>query len=420
MQYTQMANKLSKTFIDNLKYDGKDKIYQDSSLAGFAVFVRKSGKTYIVNKRVAGKLHRVVISDISLITLTEAREKAVTIISNLVQGIDPNKKQSDSPATVPTLRECYEYFKSKKTLTDETLKSYDRQILTLLKDWLDIPLNDITKSMISDKHAKLTKDSPAQANASMRVLRSVWNYCRHSFLDDDEEPIIKEQPINILNVKKDWNPIKPKKRHVEEEYLGKFLKAVLEHIDRWSHRQAPYSNNARDIMLVFMLTGVRLNEAQTLAWSDIDLKTGKILFKDTKNGSDYPLPMGDVLWALMRHRSKFAHGSKWVFPSQIKRIDDHVKDLGGSYEVISGKAGLYITPHDLRRTFISVANRLSMNYPVLKRLLNHQDSKTSDDVTLQYIQISQREIREALNEIERVYFAEAGLIQDDIIKKLFA
>ena len=84
-----MANKLSKTYIDNLKYDGKDKIYQDSSLAGFAVFVRKSGKTYIVNKRVAGKLHRVVISDISLITLTEAREKAVTIISNLVQGIDP-------------------------------------------------------------------------------------------------------------------------------------------------------------------------------------------------------------------------------------------------------------------------------------------------------------------------------------------
>ena len=152
---------------------------------------------------------------------------------------------------------------------------------------------------------------------------------------------------------------------------------------------------------------------------DIDLKTGKILFKDTKNGSDYPLPMGDVLWELMKHRAKFAQGSKWVFPSQIKRIDDHVKDLGGSYEVISAKADLYITPHDLRRTFISVANRLSMNYPVLKRLLNHQDSKVSDDVTLQYIQISQREIREALNEIEKVYFAEAGLTQEDVISKYF-
>lgn len=60
-----------------------------------------------------------------------------------------------------------------------------------------------------------------------------------------------------------------------------------------------------------------------------------------------------------------------------------------------------------------------MNYPVLKRLLNHQDSKTSDDVTLQYIQISQREIREALNEIEKVYFNEAGMTQAEVIEKYF-
>lgn len=417
-----MKVKLTKRYVDSLPYSDKTEYHQDLELIGFAVRVGKKTKQYMVNKRINNVLQRVVISDVHLMTITEARDEAMRIMADIKQGIDPNKpKQNDTPAElpIPTLRECYEYFKSKKTLTDQTIKSYDRQILTLLKDWLDLPINDITKSMISDRHARLTKDSPAQANASMRVLRSVWSYCRHSFLDDNEEPIIKEHPVSILNVKKDWNYIAPKKRHVEEEYLGKFLKGVLEHKDKWSHRQAPYSNNARDIMLVFMLTGVRLNEAQTLAWSDIDLKAGKILFKDTKNGSDYPLPMGDVLWELMRHRKKFAQGSEWVFPSQIKKIDDHVKDLGGSYEVISGKAGLYITPHDLRRTFISVANRLSMNYPVLKRLLNHQDSKTSDDVTLQYIQISQREIREALNEIEKVYFAEAGMSQDEVIEKYF-
>ena len=81
-----MADKFTKKYIDELSYTGKDKIYQDSSLAGFAVIVRKSGKTYIVNKRVAGKLNRIVISDVSLLTLTEARERAVTIISDLVQA----------------------------------------------------------------------------------------------------------------------------------------------------------------------------------------------------------------------------------------------------------------------------------------------------------------------------------------------
>ena len=88
--------------------------------------------------------------------------------------------------------------------------------------------------------------------------------------------------------------------------------------------------------------------------------------------------------------------------------------------MISGKAGLNITPHDLRRTFISVANRLSMNYPVLKRLLNHRDAKTADDVTLQYVQISQRELRDALNEIELAYCEAISLTQDDVIKKYFS
>ena len=55
-----------------------------------------------------------------------------------------------------------------------------------------------------------------------------------------------------------------------------------------------------------------------------------------------------------------------------------------------------------------------------KRLLNHRDSKTGDDITLQYIQIGQREIRDALNEIEKTYFAEAGMTQDEVIARYYA
>lgn len=77
--------------------------------------------------------------------------------------------------------ECYDYFKAHKKLTNKTITTYDRQVLTLLEQWLDFPLNDIGKSMIVEKHQELSKASPAQANGAMRVLRSVWNYCRQSF-----------------------------------------------------------------------------------------------------------------------------------------------------------------------------------------------------------------------------------------------
>jgi integrase len=252
----------------------------------------------------------------------------------------------------------------------------------------------------------------------MRALRSVWNYCQDSFLDDDEEYIIKDQPIRILNAKNDWNKIKPRTRHVEEEYLGVYFRTLIEHRDGSSFKQASYSNNARDLLLLFMFAGVRLNEAQTLRWEDVDLDAARIVFKATKNGSDYHMPTGKILQAILSERYRLSNGERWVFPSDLKRNSDHVKDLSGSYHSISNKAGLHITPHDLRRTFGTVANGLNVTYPVLKRLLNHREAKSSDDVTLHYIQVSQRQLREALDEIEAFYCKHIGMTQDEVIKSL--
>ncbi|BBI67480.1 hypothetical protein PKHYL_16710 [Psychrobacter sp. KH172YL61] len=98
------------------------------------------------------------------------------------------EEPKDKTNNVPTLRDAYTYFKSAKTsLAKGTIDTYDGQILNKLDDWLDISLNDISKSMISDKHKEISKHSKAQANATMRALRSVWNYCRDSFLDDNED-----------------------------------------------------------------------------------------------------------------------------------------------------------------------------------------------------------------------------------------
>ena len=422
-----MKVKLTKKFIDSIDYTAKGTdIYMDDVLTGFALRVGKQSKRYTLHKRINGKLYREEVEETHLITLTEAREKASIMMANIKKGMhvydglhenleDPKDKTNN----VPTLQEAYDYFKSTKTgLAEGTITTYDRQILNKLKDWLNISLNDITKSMISDKHKEISKHSEAQANATMRALRSVWNYCRDSFLDDDEDFLIKEQPIRILNAKKDWNRVKPRTKHIEEEYLGTYIKTLLSYVDRSSHMQAPHSNNARDIMLLFMFTGVRLNEAQSLKWSDIDLKAGRIIFKDTKNGSDYHMPTSNILQALLEERWRMSSGKQWVFPSDLQASDDHIKDLSGSYKAIGNQANLYITPHDLRRTFGTVANSLNISYPVLKRLLNHREAKSSDDVTLQYIQVSQRQLRDALNSIESFYCRHAGMTQSDFIKQL--
>ena len=290
----------------------------------------------------------------------------------------------------PTLQQAYDYFKEKKhDLKPRTIQTYDRQIEGLLKDWLNTPLNDIDKTMVSDMHTKLSKSSKAQANAAMRALSSVWNYAYHSFLDDNDDPIIKDNPVRILSVKKDWNTIKPRTNYVDDDFLPQFFNAVLKFRSDDFHLGQPHSNNARDI-----------------------------LFRGTKNGSDYDMPMGDIMRAMLKQRYKVKQNSPWVFKSKIN--DGHVKDMSAEYKNISNSVGIHITPHDLRRTFISVATRLDMSYPVLKRLLNHRDAKATDETTLQYIQISQPQLRDALNAIEQYYCQSIGMTQQEVIDKFFS
>lgn len=83
------------------------------------------------------------IGDCSVMTLQEAREQAMTLISDLMQGKDPF---ADTDTPIPTLSEVYDYYTTNKPkLKKSTIDGYDRQIKIKLSDWLDTLLNDIEK-----------------------------------------------------------------------------------------------------------------------------------------------------------------------------------------------------------------------------------------------------------------------------------
>ena len=69
--------------------------------------------------------------------------------------------------------------------------------------------------------------------------------------------------------------------------------------------------------------------------------------------------------------------------------------------------------------FSTAANILGLNVITIKKLLNHRRSKSSDDVTLQYIQVSKKQMRKTMNEIEAFIFNEAGMTQNEVIEKIF-
>lgn len=407
--------KLTKTLIDSLEYSDKSVFYQDTQVNGLAVRINKTGKVFMINKRVNGDLKRIVIGDCSFVTLYQAREKAIGILADLVAGINPVAEK----VKIPTLAEAYEHYKNEKDLKLGTIKTYDRQILKKLSKWLDTPLNDIMQSDVSTKFLEISKKSPSQANATMRAFSAVWNHARLSYLNKKEEKIIKPCPVEILDAKNLWHDIKPRTRHLDEDVLGKYVKTLVDFKSEDYHLMMPHSNNARDLLILYICTGIRLEEGYSLPWSNVDLEHGTMTLDNTKNSDDLHIALGDVLVAMLRHRAKFANGSHWVFPSRVVKCDGHVTDISKQYDNIAELAGVKITPHDLRRTFSTVANILGLNVITIKKLLNHRRSKSSDDVTLQYIQVSKKQMRKTMNEIEAFIFNESGMTQNEVIEKIF-
>ena len=394
--------KLTKTFIDQLEL--MPAIYRDSDLIGFAIRVNNTYKTYIVEKKVLGRTVRSTIGLHGNLTLAQARHIARDKLALMAQGINPNevkrkiiaeeKLKLDLLKIKPTLKQAFEHYLLYKTLKPRTIKDYTMVVDNYLKDWNDITLDKISRSMIQAKHSELSQRSLAQANMAMRVFRAIYNYSVEHYRDENDQSILdQDNPINTLNAKKAWNKIRSRKTYIHQDQLPEWIKAVFEYKDRGQQLETN-----RDFLLTLVLTGFRREECESLTWSSIDLKYGRITLIDAKYREPYTLPMGDFLFTLMTKRYDQAT-NEWVFPS-AKSTTGHIVNISTVRQNINKYCGIEFSFHDLRRTFGAIAENLGYDQYTIDRLLNHINDDR--DRTRDFVQVSDRKLREAMNTIEDI------------------
>ena len=146
---------------------------------------------------------------------------------------------------------------------------------------------------------------------------------------------------------------------------------------------------SRDFLLTALFTGMRRGELTKLRWENVDLKSKVLRLPTTKNGDPLHLPLSDFLADLLSERWARNNGSPWVFPGPGK--SGHLVETKKFLLRVSAGSGVSFTLHDLRRTFITIAESLDVPYYALKRLLNH---RTNGDVTGGYIVVNAERLRE--------------------------
>ena len=153
----------------------------------------------------------------------------------------------------------------------------------------------------------------------------------------------------------------------------------------------------RDKALILFLvdTGLRRSEACWLNWIDVDIPSGVVNIRRSKNKKARSVFIGvKTRRALLRYRRTISHEDNApVFQTQT---GTRYKSSGFRQVIrrISEKSGIPFSAHDLRRTFAILSLRAGMNVLHLQRQFGH----SSLEMTRRYVQMAKDDLSEAHNE----------------------
>lgn len=396
--------KLNKTTVDNIALTEKGQvIYRDSDLIGFAVRATTKSKSYIVERRYKGELYRVIIGKTNEISALAARAKAQMLLAQIANGEyrKPEKGAPIKSAVDITVSEALQIYINRNDFKPKTIRQYNKYF-DLYLGWSNRKLFEITKNEVLEKFLTVSELSPSSANGAISLLGTIWKYI-HVIYSTDDKPILKSNPVDVIQVTKGWNKIERRERHLHKDIIHKYYNAVLNYQDELNLENTARSNTHRDIILFTMYTGCRRQEVCGLRWTDINFKNGTVLFRDTKNGTDHLFPIGDHLISILKDRFLLREND-WVFPATKlpTSANIHATVVDTALKKIGEKVDYYVSMHDFRRTFATICNLLRFNIYVTKRLLNHT-AKARVDVTGGYVQIPLEELKASMNMIEAVY-----------------
>jgi integrase len=295
------------------------------------------------------------------------------------QGRDPNARRRREELDGLSLRGAFDkFFAARPNLSPRTKSDYVRTLELYLRDWAAEPLRDISRQAVLLRHRRISDEhGPVAANYAMRHLRSIYNFVAATHED------YPANPVGILTQARTWAPERRRRRLVPAHQLPEWWAAVM--------AEEPLG---RDFLLVALFTGMRRREIAGLRWENIDLRGRTLTVPKTKNGDPLTLPLSSFLVRLLMERKLLVGGSPFVFPT--RSASGHVAEVKSFTRRVGQRCGVEFSAHDLRRTFITIAESLDIPAYALKRLLNH---RASADVTGGYIVIDAERLREPVDKI---------------------
>ncbi len=386
--------KLTKSGVEKLPYytsspqqpKKNQELFWDTELVGFGLRVTGTSKTYIVEKRVNRRTVRARIGRHNQIPTDKARKMAQKLIYEMTDGKDVNARKKAIQGESINLKQAFDEFLEKRDLKERTIWDYQRAMDISFKTWKRKRIVDVTREMVSRHYTKLGDQiGKAQANQSMRFLRSLINFAAGQYENGDGKPLIKDNPVSIITQTKTWYRVERRQTIIKNHDLASWFEAV----------DSLNGDLVKDYLKVLLFTGLRRQEAMKLRWDQVNLKAKTLTVIDTKNRNPLTLPFGTFILKLLKDRKSKATDSPFVFPGSGKT--GHLVESKYQTAQVSKESGIKFCLHDLRRVFINTAESLDISSYAVKQLVNHS---VNGDVTAGYMVSDPERLRKPMERIE--------------------
>lgn len=427
---------------------GKRLAVYDTEVPKLAVRITSAGtRTFYVVKRAGASIAWVKLGTFPEMTVEQARAEAQKILGEFATGANPaaaRRAIRQEPIFTEMLADMLAHKKKRdgSPITERTKKDYLDTARLHMGSIANSKLSHITRSEVKAIHTKASKKSARQADKSVAIISSVFNYAA------DHEHFSGTNPASRIQK----NVVVSRDRFAQAAELPYLLEAIGE-------------SSLSDFFLLSLLTGARRSNVQAMSWRELDLDARIWRIGMTKNGTPQNVTLSPEAVAALVARKRTAGTSPFVFPGEgktghlvepkkawaavllrasLRRLLDHLEGLGKltaderqradkqiteapasaerHYRALAATLGIDpsiydmtdLRIHDLRRTLGSWQAKTGASLAIIGKSLNHK----TQQATAIYARLDLDPVRQSVNTATQAMLEAAGIKQSaDVVKQ---
>jgi len=332
---------LTKKAIDRFQFDvngTSQQIHWDGDLPGFGVRVFKSGKkSFVLSYRTTtGRSRLMTLGRYGVLTLSQARDKAIQTLSDVVDGGDPaDTRQKERRAiSVRDFAKVYidQHAKPRKKSWKEDERRLTKYVLPALGAR---KLSDVTRADTSRLHKSMGQRTAYEANRVLALIAVLytkaeeWGYV----VDGHPNPAKRVTPFRERS----------RDRYVKPAEFPAIAAAIEDEPNLY----------VRAALKLYFLTGLRRAELLSLRWSDVDLDEAVLRLAETKAGNSHSVPLSAPARSILADLPRLA-GNPFVLPAEAE--GRHLVNVGKPWRRVRARAWLKMNP-SIEKTLRQQAER---------------------------------------------------------------